>query len=78
LLIAGTGNGEERLRKAASDSSNIWFLGYVPEPELQTLYREATAVIARHLCATKSFLVVIEAWRQKNPPSRETEEACRS
>jgi glycosyltransferase involved in cell wall biosynthesis len=67
LLIAGTGTGERRLRRLAGDSSNIRFLGYVPERELQTLYRHAVAVLAPSVGYEVFSLVVLEAFRQKTP-----------
>jgi glycosyltransferase involved in cell wall biosynthesis len=67
LLIAGTGSSEQEVRKLASGSSNIRFLGHVPERKLQRLYREAVAVIVPSICYEIFSLVLIEAFRHQTP-----------
>ena len=67
LLIAGTGNDEPYLRQLAEGSDNIRFLGYVPQRQLQSLYRRAVAVIVPSLCYEIFPLVIIEAFREQAP-----------
>jgi glycosyltransferase involved in cell wall biosynthesis len=67
LLIAGAGSYEPRLRALAGDSSNIHFLGYLPEGRLQALYRQAVAVIVPSICFEMVPLVILEAFRQQTP-----------
>lgn len=67
LLIAGTGNYESHLRELAQGSPNICFLGYQSGQHLQTLYRQAVAVIVPSICAEISPLVIFEAFREGIP-----------
>ena len=67
LLIAGTGNYEPELRQLANDSTNIRFLGFLPQQQLQLLYQQAAAVIVPSLCFEIIPLVIIEALREKTP-----------
>jgi len=67
LLIAGSGSYESLLRPLAKGSHNIRFLGHLPEKELHTIYREATALLVPSLCIEIFALVVLEAFREKTP-----------
>ena len=67
LLIAGKGGYETRLRQLAKDSVNIRFLGHLSSRQLQSLYRQAVAVIVPSICFEAFGLVIIEAFRQQAP-----------
>jgi glycosyltransferase involved in cell wall biosynthesis len=67
LLIAGTGSYEPKLRQLANGSTNIRFLGYLSERQLQGLYRQAVAVIVPSICFEMFPLVILEAFRQQTP-----------
>jgi glycosyltransferase involved in cell wall biosynthesis len=77
LWIAGTGSEEPSLRELTRGSANIRFLGHQSGQRLQTLYREAVAVIypsinfQSGLPQTNSGqgapLVIMEAFSQKTP-----------
>ena len=67
LLIAGEGNYETKLRQLAKGSVNIRFLGYLSNQQLQSLYRQAVAVIVPSICYEVFPLVIIEAFRQQTP-----------
>jgi len=67
LLIAGTGSYEPKLRQLANGSTNIRFLGYLSERQLQVLYRQAVAVIVPSICFEMFPLVILEAFRQQTP-----------
>ena len=67
LWIAGRGTCESRLRELAGGSSNIRFLGGLSSEQLQTLYREAVAVIVPSLYYENFPLVIIEAFGQQTP-----------
>lgn len=67
LLIAGTGEQEQALRRAAAGSPRIRFLGHLPEGAIDAYYAHAVAL----LVPTRGFetfgLVVIEAFRHGTP-----------
>jgi glycosyltransferase involved in cell wall biosynthesis len=67
LLIAGTGGYESTLRRLAKSSANIRFLGYLSDQQLQTLYRNAVAVIVPSIWLEVFGLVIVEAFSQKTP-----------
>jgi glycosyltransferase involved in cell wall biosynthesis len=67
LLIAGTGSYEPRLRKLAEGCTNIRFLGHQSGQPLQTLYRQAMAVIVPSICFDVFPQVIVEAFRQGTP-----------
>lgn len=67
LLIAGSGRYEPKLKRMAGDSSNIEFLGYKTGIHLQTLYRQAKALIVPSMCYEVYSLVITEAFQQKTP-----------
>jgi len=67
LLIAGGGSYEPRLRELAGRDANIEFLGYQPERQLQSLYRNAMALIQPSVCCEVFGLVNLEAFREGTP-----------
>lgn len=67
LLIAGTGSYESHLRELAQGSPNIHFLGYQSSQQLQTLYRQAVAVIVPSICFEVFPLVILESLREGTP-----------
>ena len=67
LLIAGEGSDEPKLRQLADGSTNIRFLGYLSESQLQGFYRQAAAVIVPSICFEMFPLVILEAFRQQTP-----------
>jgi glycosyltransferase involved in cell wall biosynthesis len=67
LFIAGQGSYETHLRQLAKGSNHIHFLGYLSGHQLQTLYRNAVALIVPSICFEIFSLVIIEAFRQQTP-----------
>ena len=67
LVVAGTGSYEPQLRQLAAGSGNIHFMGHLPQPELEILYRQAVALIVPSLCLEVSAMVIFEALRQQTP-----------
>lgn len=77
LWIAGTGSEEALLRELARGSANIRFLGHKSGRTLQTLYRQATAVLYPSLnfqtgvpqpsSGLGAPLVIMEAFSEKTP-----------
>ena len=67
LWIAGNGGFERRLVKMAQGSPNIRFLGYQSGPQLQSMVRNAVAVIVPSVCYDLSPLVILEAFRERTP-----------
>jgi glycosyltransferase involved in cell wall biosynthesis len=67
LLIAGTGNYEAELKQLAGDTSNIIFLGYQTESQMQVLYKRALAVIIPSICYEVFPLVILESFGQHTP-----------
>ena len=67
LWIAGEGTYGAHLRQLAEGSDNVRFLGHRTKDELQTLYRDATALIAPSLSLEVFALVILEAFVQGTP-----------
>jgi glycosyltransferase involved in cell wall biosynthesis len=68
LLVAGTGDYENKLRRLAGKSENIRFLGYVSGMRLDRLYQGALGVIVPSINYEVSPpLVILEAFRQRAP-----------
>ena len=67
LWVAGRGNFERRLVRMAEGSPNIRFLGYQSGPQLQSLVRNAVAVIVPSVCYDLFPLVILEAYRERTP-----------
>ena len=67
LLIAGKGSYGPRLRQLSEGTNNIKFLGHLTSRQLQTLYRQATALIVPSLCFEMFPLVILEAFKEQTP-----------
>ena len=67
LLVLGTGGYEPHLRRLAEGIANIHFLGYLPEAQLQPLYRNAIALVVPSICFENLPLVILEAFREQTP-----------
>jgi glycosyltransferase involved in cell wall biosynthesis len=67
LLVAGSGNYENELRRLAAGNPRIQFLGRIDQSPLQSLYRRAIAVIVPSICYESFPLVMLEAYRQQTP-----------
>jgi glycosyltransferase involved in cell wall biosynthesis len=67
LVIAGRGDMEAELRSLAGDAPNIQFAGFVHGAALQTLYRNATALLVPSICYDVAPLVMLEASQQRTP-----------
>src|SRR5260370_5132219 len=67
LLVAGTGEYEAELRRQAEGLQNIVFLGALPQPQLQGLYRHAIAVIVPSIGYEVFGIIILEAYRERTP-----------
>jgi glycosyltransferase involved in cell wall biosynthesis len=67
LLVAGTGSYEAEVKGLAAGSPNILFLGQMPEPQVQALYKRALAVIVPSICYEMFPLVILESFGQHTP-----------
>lgn len=67
LWIAGSGEYEAELRRAAGDCPRVRFLGRRSMSELKRLYAGARAVITPSLCYEVFPMVVLEAFREATP-----------
>jgi glycosyltransferase involved in cell wall biosynthesis len=67
LLIAGVGNHEPILRRAAAGCPNIKFLGLQNRRALSDLYRGALALIVPSICLDISPNVILEAFSHQTP-----------
>lgn len=67
LVIAGTGSYEEQLKKLAGSNGNVHFLGALPMPDLQQLYKGAIATLVPSLCYEINPLVIGESWSCGTP-----------
>ena len=67
LLVAGTGNYEDELRRMASTISNIKFLGPLSQKELGRLYYYALACIVPSITYETFGMTTIEAFARKTP-----------
>ena len=67
LWIAGAGTYEAHLRQLAKGGDNIRFLGQKSADELQTLYRDAMALVVPSIVFEVFPLVVLEAFLQGTP-----------
>jgi glycosyltransferase involved in cell wall biosynthesis len=67
LLVAGTGEREERLRAQAADNPAIKFLGAIPQNKLGALYHHALACIVPSLTYETFGIIIIEAFARKTP-----------
>lgn len=67
LVIAGEGNYESLLRKAAEGADNIHMPGHLSRACLAGLYKRALALIVPSINYEIAPLVIFEAFRQKTP-----------
>lgn len=67
LLIAGSGNYEQELRRLAGGASNIKFIGRVDHRRLHSLYGAALATVVPSLCYETFGLIVAESWAARSP-----------
>jgi glycosyltransferase involved in cell wall biosynthesis len=67
LWIVGTGSYERHLHLLTAGNSNIRFLGHQSANNLQSLYRQAVAVITPSICFEMFSLVIVEALMQRTP-----------
>jgi glycosyltransferase involved in cell wall biosynthesis len=67
LLIAGTGNHEAELRRIATGSDRVRFLGHLPAGELARYYRGALALLMPSIGFETFGLSVVEAFRHSLP-----------
>ncbi len=65
--VAGEGAEKRALMEQAGENPRIKFLGYVSEPELSRLYRQAIAVVVPSLTYEVFPLVLLESFRQATP-----------
>lgn len=61
LVIAGAGQLEDRMRKAAEEGPNIVYLGQIDSETRDEVLREAAALVIPSTCAENSPLVFFEA-----------------
>jgi glycosyltransferase involved in cell wall biosynthesis len=67
LWVAGKGNFESALWRLADGASTIRFLGHLSQQRLQSLYRNALAVIVPSICYDVFPNVILEAYRERTP-----------
>lgn len=67
LLVAGSGDYDSELRRQAAGTGNVFFLGTLPQAELQRLYRHAIAAIVPSICYEVFGMIVLEAFRERTP-----------
>lgn len=67
LLIVGDGKYQEELKNMSKGTSNIKFLGKLGGAELESLYRQAIAIIVPSICYETFGIVAIEAFSLKTP-----------
>jgi glycosyltransferase involved in cell wall biosynthesis len=67
LLIAGDGQEAENLKKLASRTPGVRFLGRVAPPDLRRYYRHALALIVPSVCFETFGIILIEAFSQSAP-----------
>lgn len=67
LLVAGDGTYTEELKNQAGDCPNIKFLGRLDQNQLDSVYRNAIAVIVPSICYETFGIIVIEAYSRKTP-----------
>ncbi|NIQ07631.1 MAG: glycosyltransferase family 4 protein [Candidatus Korarchaeota archaeon] len=66
LVIGGTGPHLPNLKQKYEQEPNIYFLGFVPEGHLKTLYRNAVAILSASYAETLG-LSLLEGMAQKTP-----------
>ncbi len=67
LWIAGDGEYGAALKKMTNGAPNVKFLGRLSHERLQTLYRQAVAVIVPSICCEVFGIIIIEAFSMETP-----------
>lgn len=67
LLVAGTGEYERVLRRLATGSPNIRFLGHQTTGQLRLLYEQAVATIVPSIWYEVFGIVILESFARKTP-----------
>lgn len=67
LVIAGTGEHEAELRRAAGGMARVHFAGRVSQERLADYYRHAIALIVPSRCFETFGIILIEAFRNGTP-----------
>jgi len=67
LLVVGTGNYEEELRRQAEGSPRVRFLGSRRPEELRSLYAGALALVMPSVCYETFGITLLEAFRDRTP-----------
>jgi len=67
LLILGSGDYEDELKKQAGNINNIQFLGRLDPEELSRYYKSAIALIVPSVCYETFGIILIESFREGTP-----------
>ena len=67
LLIIGTGEYEDELRRQADGIPNVIFIGRLPPEDLSRYYEHALALIVPSVCFETFGIILIESFRQGTP-----------
>lgn len=67
LLILGSGDYEDELKKQAGNINNIRFLGRLDPEELSRYYKFAIALIVPSVCYETFGIILIESFREGTP-----------
>jgi glycosyltransferase involved in cell wall biosynthesis len=67
LLIIGTGEYEDELRRQAEDLPNVIFIGRLPPEDLSRYYKHAIALIVPSVCFETFGIILIESFRKGTP-----------
>lgn len=67
VLVAGSGDHEAELRRAAADNLRVRFLGHLSADDLRVYYEHAIAVVVPSVCFETFGLALIESFRQGTP-----------
>jgi glycosyltransferase involved in cell wall biosynthesis len=67
VLVAGSGDHEAELRRAAADNLRVRFLGQLSADDLRVYYEHAIAVVVPSVCFETFGLALIEAFRLGTP-----------
>ena len=67
LLILGSGEYEEELKRQARGMSRVKFLGWVPQERIGPCYRHAVALLVPSITYETFGIIIIEAFARKTP-----------
>lgn len=67
LVVCGTGEHEDALRRLAGDNPRVHFKGRVPQEQLERYYAHARALIVPSVCYETFGIILIEAFRAGTP-----------